>query len=603
TAQVWYGDDCRTMDISWKCEEDYDKDLDSYHFIPYIEGESFAEDADLPRLTVTYEKEFKKPPLMKLDKNMEGPAYDLTVTEAVGDSGEAADLPKKYDGFAQKLLPVVRNQDPYGTCWTFSVMACLEADLIHDKKATTDVDLSELHMAYYAVNKYDDPKGCRKDYAYVDAPSGNHLEGYNYGGFGTTGMRLLSNSIGAVKESDAPYASAETFDPDISYLRSRDVFRMDKAYVYNNTDITGIKKAILEHGAVATAYVDSDLCYSATYNSYYDPFGWDIIAKDPGAGAHAIAVVGWDDDFPADHFAEVGHPQKNGAWLIRNSWGINDYNRSGYFWMSYYDKGLIERTGYYGISTAFDAEKERYKNTYAYDGYAYQDQVWNIKGGFATLKTDFNVDGGEKVRAIGFETLTGNVDAQVTVKNNKTWDVRTGSIHCDEPGFYTIKLDKALKVPNKADVDVTLELTRKDKGKIDVVGEFILNGHEVAGDKVAFHTECDRGFTCNGKKMGGDPRIKLYTVNYTPAKEVKVKSISLNKEKLELKKGDSKKLKFKIKPSNATFKNVKWSSSNKKVATVSDEGRVKAKKAGTARITVKTSNGKKDTCTVKVKKK
>ncbi|MCR5024480.1 MAG: hypothetical protein K6A90_09150, partial [Lachnospiraceae bacterium] len=46
TAQVWYGDDCRTMDISWKCEEDYDKDLDSYHFIPYIEGESFAEDAD-----------------------------------------------------------------------------------------------------------------------------------------------------------------------------------------------------------------------------------------------------------------------------------------------------------------------------------------------------------------------------------------------------------------------------------------------------------------------------------------------------------------------------------------------------------------------------
>ena len=46
-----------------------------------------------------------------------------------------------------------------------------------------------------------------------------------------------------------------------------------------------------------------------------------------------------------------------------------------------------------------------------------------------------------------------------------------------------------------------------------------------------------------------------------------------------------------------------WSTSNKKIATVSSKGVVTAKKAGTAKITVTTENGKKATITITVKKK
>lgn len=46
---------------------------------------------------------------------------------------------------------------------------------------------------------------------------------------------------------------------------------------------------------------------------------------------------------------------------------------------------------------------------------------------------------------------------------------------------------------------------------------------------------------------------------------------------------------------------VKWSTSNKKVATVSSKGIVTGKKSGTATITAKTSNGKYASCTVTVK--
>lgn len=47
----------------------------------------------------------------------------------------------------------------------------------------------------------------------------------------------------------------------------------------------------------------------------------------------------------------------------------------------------------------------------------------------------------------------------------------------------------------------------------------------------------------------------------------------------------------------------KWKSSNNKVATVSKKGKVKAKKKGTAKITVTLKSGKKATCTIKVSAK
>lgn len=56
-----------------------------------------------------------------------------------------------------------------------------------------------------------------------------------------------------------------------------------------------------------------------------------------------------------------------------------------------------------------------------------------------------------------------------------------------------------------------------------------------------------------------------------------------------------------IAPSNTTNKSVVWKTSNNKVATVTSSGVVKAINAGTATITVTTSNGKSATCIVTVK--
>ncbi|MBQ2800624.1 MAG: Ig-like domain-containing protein [Lachnospiraceae bacterium] len=89
----------------------------------------------------------------------------------------------------------------------------------------------------------------------------------------------------------------------------------------------------------------------------------------------------------------------------------------------------------------------------------------------------------------------------------------------------------------------------------------------------------------------------------TPAPEnyVKVKSVKLNASKITVGTKATFTLTATVNPTNAKYKNITWSSSNKKVATVSKKGKVTAKKAGTATITALTKDGKKATCKVTVK--
>ena len=84
-----------------------------------------------------------------------------------------------------------------------------------------------------------------------------------------------------------------------------------------------------------------------------------------------------------------------------------------------------------------------------------------------------------------------------------------------------------------------------------------------------------------------------------PSQPATVKSIKLNKTSATIVIGNTLQLVKTITPSNATTK-LTWSSNNSKVATVDGNGKVKAIAKGTATITVKTANGKKATCQVKV---
>lgn len=100
----------------------------------------------------------------------------------------------------------------------------------------------------------------------------------------------------------------------------------------------------------------------------------------------------------------------------------------------------------------------------------------------------------------------------------------------------------------------------------------------------------------NGKTYSG-----TYATKSVKIKEIKAKSVKLNKSKISIQRGNSYRLKATINPKNTTDK-ITWTSSNKKVATVSSKGVVKGIKKGTVTITAKI-NGKKATCKVTITKR
>lgn len=114
-----------------------------------------------------------------------------------------------------------------------------------------------------------------------------------------------------------------------------------------------------------------------------------------------------------------------------------------------------------------------------------------------------------------------------------------------------------------------------------------------AGEKVEIpSTGTSTGNTASTKEAGGT----------TTSLTVPVSQIVLDYSSITVVKGKTKKLTAVASPSNATNKEVKWSSSNKKVATVTQKGKVKGVKAGSAVITVtaKDGSGISASCIVKV---
>ena len=112
-----------------------------------------------------------------------------------------------------------------------------------------------------------------------------------------------------------------------------------------------------------------------------------------------------------------------------------------------------------------------------------------------------------------------------------------------------------------------------------------------------------------GKITGVKPGTAVITVTLASKKKASVtvtvsnptKKLSVNKKTFSLKEGKSAQSKVSVTPKDSSDK-VVYKSSDEKVATVNQKGKITAKKKGTALITI-TSGSKKIVCRVTVKKK
>ena len=479
------------IDVEWSCVENYDESLECFHFVPVLEGYTLAEGIVLPEITVQIEGEFEAPPLTEFEKT----AYDdfeVPIIGAVDVDGSPilrGTLPAKYDAYAEKRLPPVRNQGNYGMCWAHGTIGSIEADLIADGKAGTDIDLSELHLAYFMSNEYYDEKNC--NVGDTITTTGSFLKGGNE----RSACNLLAGMVGPALETDVPYSLENAYDPDPADGRGLGTVQLTGVYKINSMDLDAVKNAIILHGGVDTSYCENKDCYSSTYNSYYYP-------KERKQN-HTVMLVGWDDSFPRTSFI-AGTPEQNGAWLVRNSWGYDGYDRTGYFWISYYDKSLDNYV------LAMDAQTSRYDHCYAYDSIPFIAGFTTDIGAMSGTQV-FTVDGQEQIQAVGIQTVQPTLDIEISLECGKK-SVST-STSTGYPGYYLIPLDNPLTIARRS--EVTLTVTYRGDGDVTIPTERATD-YRVPGS--VYHPNCGSGGMIlkegdDVSNTGRDSCFRLFTMD------------------------------------------------------------------------------------------
>lgn len=199
----------------------------------------------------------------------------------------------------------------------------------------------------------------------------------------------------------------------------------------------------------------------------------------------------------------------------------------------------------------------------------------------------------------------------VTITGIVQTDIDYGTRWLSNPYWYRISFVKDKKTytgyVSAAYININPEYTIAKKGKIK------LNTSLKTSEKVFYMSDNPAIATvdASGNVTGvgaGVVTIRAYTgagiaavsAITVLAKSIPATAITLNKTSLTLKVGTNEKLTATVTPSNSTDAIITWSSSNKKVASVTKAGKVKAKGAGTCTITAKTANNKTVKCTVKV---
>ena len=286
----------------------------------------------------------------------------------------------------------------------------------------------------------------------------------------------------------------------------------------------------------------------------------------------------------------VGMQCQDGGWTMMGTTGDSDMTGMAMQALaSYYNKD-----GYGDVTAAIDK------------GLAWIEKNQLSSGGFGTMNTETSESVAQIITALCGVGIDCGEDARF-IKNGK-WPM-TGlfQYYMPEGGFMHVAADAG---NNGGGAGGIIDGMATEQGLYATVayrrfldGEtFLYDMSDVAisaGTKPVVSPTIDTGSNSGGNSSSTTAKK---TETKPAASKVKVIKVGLNYSTIYLTKGKSKTLKATVSPSNATKKSVKWSSSNKKIATVNAKGKVTGKKAGSAMITVKAKDGsgKKAICKVVV---
>ncbi len=535
-------------------------------------------------------------------------------------------LPTKYS-LKNDIELVVRDQKNTGECWAFTTTNLISTNLQKTGKTKKFTLLSPRHMDYTTSLTFKDGR--------------NNL-GYNRevgdGGNCYLGLNYCTAGYGPILESQMPFVNNDRSQITLSNIKGKKVNNKIEEYIqmpslykkivnnkivyyngntneYTNAQAQNIRNKIKEHiinyGAVsAYTYVNGTQYFDTnnitTMKNYY-------CDNDNIVPNHAITIVGWDDNYSASNFNRNKKPKNNGAYIVLNSHGSSLYN-NGYMYVSY-DDVLIERS-VIGVTKSSSID---YNNIYQYDELGYSNSVVLSNGNKALNSAYMANVYNKKISLTNQKEYLKEISIYVPKKssviiyanvqnNNKSTLQQIENCGELDIGYHTIKLSNALEIKGKQFVVAAKYIAKDGIANIPMECNYKSNNMGSNFWDTAKGQAGQSFYSANGTSWNDLANtykdsnfcIKAYT---TIKKETtsKVTGITLNKEKIELKVGNSNTLVATINPTNDKNKNVTYVSSNAKVATVTNDGVVKAINTGATIITAKTTDGKfKATCNVKV---
>ena len=369
---------------------------------------------------------------------------------------QGGELPRSYDlRKSGGVTPIKKQQG--GTCWAHGTMAAIESNLLVSGawKRIGDPDipaLSEYHLDWW--NGFNRHRNADLPDASKD-PTGLNV---HLGGDYRVAAAYISRGDGVV---NAPWTDKKLLDntwyskiPDYAHPSYKRYYVRDIEWFTigdNLENIDTLKRRIISEGAIGTAMAVNKGLMAKDF-VHYQPF------KHPSKPNHAIAIVGWDDEkVSADPDKKLPKP---GAWLIKNSWGIERGDK-GYYWISYYDK-VCCRDPEMGAVSFRNVEPMKYSHVYFHDYHGWRGTISDI----AKACNVFTAMESHKLASVSFYTAADNVRYTAKIysrfdKGQLQEELATKKGAVPFTGFHTIDLDTPVHVKKGQTFIVYLEV---DKG-------------------------------------------------------------------------------------------------------------------------------------------
>ena len=515
------------------------------------------------------------------------PNFNTKIDNDVPFSKGRNAYPSSFDSRNHGVITAVKNQNPYGTCWAVSSTSAMETAMIRAGLGNINLNMSERALAFFTFNNVNDPLNLTGGDSTFITNGNNWL---NNGGSGEMASLTLARGMGPLDESFAPYNGNAVASEFAYNHRSANI---KEAIYVNPSNVSKIKECIMNYSAGTVAYDHVNSYMNNSTGAYFigNFSGW--------WPNHEVSIVGWDDNYSRLNFNANCRPARNGAFLIKNSFGTN-YAAGGYTWISYEDGTFSALNPLPLIFYAVNA-KDSYDNNYQYDGTSLPASKTFSKG--ASIVNQYTVQNEfELLDSISFMTYTANSNYSIQIYKNPSniEDPRTGipllstsqKVYVQDGGFhkftlnqsFMLKKDDVFAVEIVPDRDVNFAVSATMDGNNSYAG---ISSKNTVFENQSFLID---NSVIDLSDLSINPRIKAYTKN---------QKVVLNEKELNLKVGEKRIL-------NASFysQNIQvqqeliWTSSNPECVSVDMNGNIEVLKEGYSEIIASTQDGVFSSCIV-----